>query len=47
MAKVQIRYIVNDVDKALPFYMEQLGFQLVMRPAPAFAMLSGEICDLF
>jgi len=40
MAKVQIRYIVNDVDKALPFYMEQLGFQLVMHPAPAFAMLS-------
>ena len=40
MAKVQIRYIVNDVDEALPFYMEQLGFQLVMHPAPAFAMLS-------
>jgi len=40
MAKVQIRYIVNDVDKALPFYIDQLGFQLVMHPAPAFAMLS-------
>ena len=40
MAKVQIRYIVNDVDKAIPFYTDQLGFQLVMHPAPAFAMLS-------
>ena len=40
MAKVQIRYIVNDVDKALPFYIDQLGFQLVMHPAPPFAMLS-------
>ena len=39
MAKVQIRYIVNDVNKALPFYIDQLGFQLVMHPAPAFAML--------
>ena len=40
MAKVQIRYIVNDVDKAIPFYVDQLGFQLVMHPSPAFAMLS-------
>jgi catechol 2,3-dioxygenase-like lactoylglutathione lyase family enzyme len=40
MAKVQIRYIVNDVDKAILFYLDQLGFQLVMHPAPPFAMLS-------
>ena len=40
MAKVQIRYIVNDVDKAILFYVDQLGFQLVMHPAPPFAMLS-------
>ena len=39
MAKVQIRYIVNDVDKAIKFYTEQLGFKLQMHPAPAFAML--------
>ena len=40
MAKVQIRYIVNDVDKAIKFYTEQLGFKLEMHPAAPFAMLS-------
>jgi len=40
MAKVQIRYIVNDVDKAIKFYTENLGFKLEMHPAPPFAMLS-------
>ena len=40
MATVQIRYIVNDVDAAIPFYVAHLGFQVDMHPAPAFAMLS-------
>ncbi len=40
MAKVQVRYIVNDVDTAIPFYCDQLGFHLDMHPAPPFAMLS-------
>lgn len=40
MATVQIRYIVHDVDKAIEFYTKHLGFQLVMHPAPSFAMLS-------
>lgn len=40
MATVQIRYIVNDVDKAIEFYTEHLGFRLEMHPAPSFAMLS-------
>ena len=35
-----VRYIVDDVDAALPFYCDQLGFELVMRPAPPFALLS-------
>lgn len=39
MASVQVRYIVDDVDAAIGFY-EQLGFDLVMHPAPPFAMLS-------
>ncbi len=44
MSSVQIRYIVNDVDAAIAFYTEQLGFKLVMHPAPPFAMLSrGEL----
>ena len=38
MAGVSVRYIVTDVDEAIPFY-EQLGFDVVMHPAPAFAML--------
>jgi predicted enzyme related to lactoylglutathione lyase len=39
MGKISIRYIVNDVDAAIPFY-ESLGFQVVMHPAPGFAALS-------
>ncbi len=40
MAMVQVRYIVRDVDAAITFYVEQLGFELQMHPAPPFAMLS-------
>jgi hypothetical protein len=40
MATVQVRYIVNDVDAAIASYGQQLGFQTVMHPGPAFAMLS-------
>jgi catechol 2,3-dioxygenase-like lactoylglutathione lyase family enzyme len=44
MASVQIRYIVRDVDAAIAFYVEHLGFALQMHPAPAFAMLTrGEL----
>jgi catechol 2,3-dioxygenase-like lactoylglutathione lyase family enzyme len=40
MATVSVRYIVNDVDAAITFYRDNLGFAEVMHPAPAFAMLS-------
>ena len=40
MATVSVRYFVDDVDEAIRFYCENLGFQEVMHPAPAFAMLS-------
>jgi catechol 2,3-dioxygenase-like lactoylglutathione lyase family enzyme len=40
MATVQVRYIVNDVDVAIAFYCQHLGFHEEMHPAPAFAMLS-------
>ena len=44
MASVSVRYIVHDVDAAIAFYRENLGFTEVMHPAPAFAMLSrGEL----
>ena len=39
MATVQVRYIVNDVDAALAFYCQHLGFSEVMHPSPQFAML--------
>ncbi len=40
VATVQVRYIVNDVDAAIAFYCEHLGFHEDMHPAPTFAMLS-------
>jgi catechol 2,3-dioxygenase-like lactoylglutathione lyase family enzyme len=40
MAKVSVRYIVDDVDAAIEFYCGKLGFHEDMRPAPPFAMLS-------
>lgn len=44
MSPVSVRYIVNDVDAAIPFYTERLGFAVEQHPAPGFAMLSlGEL----
>jgi catechol 2,3-dioxygenase-like lactoylglutathione lyase family enzyme len=40
MATVSVRYIVDDVDDAIAFYCQQLGFEEVMHPAPSFAMLA-------
>jgi catechol 2,3-dioxygenase-like lactoylglutathione lyase family enzyme len=37
---VSVRYIVNNVAAAIPFYTELLGFSIDMNPAPGFAMLS-------
>ena len=39
MATISVRYIVTDVDEAIPFYTELLGFQVEMHPAPGFAKL--------
>lgn len=40
MSTVSVRYIVHDVDAAIAFYCEHLGFHEDMHPAPTFAMLS-------
>jgi catechol 2,3-dioxygenase-like lactoylglutathione lyase family enzyme len=40
MDNVSVRYIVDDVDAAIAYYTEQLGFEVLMHPAPAFAMLA-------
>jgi catechol 2,3-dioxygenase-like lactoylglutathione lyase family enzyme len=42
-----VRYIVNNVDSAVAFYTELLGFKVVMHPAPGFAMLSKGSLRLF
>jgi catechol 2,3-dioxygenase-like lactoylglutathione lyase family enzyme len=34
---VHVRYMVDDVDKAIEFYTRHLGFTLRMNAAPAFA----------
>jgi len=39
---VSVRYIVNSVDDALAFYRDHLGFEVLMHPDPAFAMLTRE-----
>src|SRR5215217_6097511 len=40
MSEISVRYIVDDVDAAVDFYTNLLGFEIVMRPDPRFAMLS-------
>jgi catechol 2,3-dioxygenase-like lactoylglutathione lyase family enzyme len=42
MATVSVRYIVDDVDDAIAFYRDRLGFREEMHPAPTFAMLSRD-----
>jgi catechol 2,3-dioxygenase-like lactoylglutathione lyase family enzyme len=39
MSAVSVRYIVDDVDAAIRFYTERLGFTVELHPAPGFAML--------
>jgi catechol 2,3-dioxygenase-like lactoylglutathione lyase family enzyme len=36
---VTVRYFVGDLDTAVAFYRDNLGFQVTLRPAPTFAML--------
>jgi catechol 2,3-dioxygenase-like lactoylglutathione lyase family enzyme len=40
MTTVSVRYIVEDLDAAISFYRQQLGFEVDMHPAPTFAVLS-------
>ena len=47
MSKVGVRYIVDDVDAAIPFYIELLGFEVDMHPGPGFARISRGDLQLF
>jgi len=47
MEKFSVRYIVSDVDAAIAFYVDTLGFKLDMHPAPGFAALSKGSLQLF
>jgi catechol 2,3-dioxygenase-like lactoylglutathione lyase family enzyme len=40
MDQVSVRYIVADVEAAVAFYTELLGFQVDLHPAPGFAQVS-------
>jgi catechol 2,3-dioxygenase-like lactoylglutathione lyase family enzyme len=40
MPTANVRYIVDDVDAAIAFYGERLGFDVNAHPAPGFAILS-------
>ena len=40
MSTVSVRYIVDSVEEAVAFYRDRLGFEVLMFPDPAFAMLT-------
>ena len=42
-----VRYMVTDVDAAVAFYTEHLGFQLERRWGPPFAILSSKDLELW
>ena len=40
MATANVRYILDDIEAAMAFYGDQLGFRVEFHPGPGFAMLS-------
>ena len=42
-----VRYMVKDVDRAIAFYTEHLGFKLKQRMSPAFAYISRDDLTLW
>ena len=40
MARVSVRYVVDDAEEAIAFYTGRLGFSVELNPAPGFAVLS-------
>jgi len=46
MNSASIRYISNDVGASVAFYVEHLGFEVEMHPAPGFAALRRGVLRL-
>lgn len=44
---ISVRYITTDVDDAIEFYRDQLGFEVESHPAPGFASLTRGDFRLF
>jgi catechol 2,3-dioxygenase-like lactoylglutathione lyase family enzyme len=42
-----IRYMVNDVEESIKFYINYLGFQLIEKMGPAFAIVKKEDLQLW
>jgi catechol 2,3-dioxygenase-like lactoylglutathione lyase family enzyme len=42
-----VRYLVTDVDQALSFYRDHLGFEVIERWGPAFAMVARDGLQLW
>ena len=42
MSSVNVRYLVDDVDAAIAFYTEHLGFSLLSNASPAFAEVARD-----
>ena len=40
MASVRVRYIVNDINSAIAFYTQLLGFRVELHPGSGFAVLA-------
>ena len=40
MSQASVRYIVDDATAAAAFYRDRLGFEVLRRPAPGFAILT-------
>lgn len=42
-----IRYLVNSIDESIPFYTQQLGFELLEQYGPAMAIVKKEDLTLW
>ena len=46
MSTIRIRYMVNELEPAIEFYTKNLGFQLKMKNAPYFALITRDNLDM-